>query len=131
MDAWRAHIDADIESIDDHPRVFAHLMTPHVPFLYGDDGEPLGAPPCWPGCGLMPRPLSTQYGLGGTVEWLNGRIVDLVVRIDEQWPGAGIVLFSDHGARFHDVDENHKVLLATRGVDIDTPEVGRVFESLP
>lgn len=121
MDAWRAHVDADIDAVVEagHPQVFAHLMAPHVPFLYGDDREPLGPPPCWPDCGLMPRPLSTQYGLGGTIEWLNERIVRLVDSIDERWPDAVVVVFSDHGARFRDVDENHKVLLAARGVDFD------------
>jgi hypothetical protein len=113
--------------------VFAHVMSPHPPFLYSED-----LPECWTlSCDAF---TSWQESLGLTTqEWaaraalqLDGLNADLLETVDEiltQRPDAVIVLFSDHGARYSRANratEWHNSFLAAR-----TPGNPGLFEDEP
>lgn len=121
MAAVRAHLDASLDVLADaeHPRVFAHLLSPHAPYLYDTTGDVLPAPDCWPECNIFQRTELSPDGLEGTLAYLNRRLIDSIDGILDQWPNATIVLFSDHGGKFlnDDPDEAYRVFLAAR-----TPE---------
>lgn len=135
MGWWRDHIDADMRALEETewPRVFAHFMVPHVPHLYMEDGSPAPLPK-WPGPYMVPRPTTSQ-GLPGTIDWLNVRIVEIVDSILAKHPDATIVLFSDHGNRFTDLEDDHKAFLAARtpgrpGLFVDDPAVGNIVSGV-
>jgi hypothetical protein len=108
--------------------VFAHLMAPHPPFMWDDEGDverPLG---CWLAntCGLF-----AGFGLGiplddyarrmvPQVDALNGRLLSAVQRIVADDPEAIIAIFADHGTRVQSETsaEAHRTLFAARGASV-------------
>ena len=133
MDMWRGHIAGDLAALREtrDPQVFAHLMAPHVPLLYRDDGSP-AKHPCWP-CNFMTQVESTDPALGGTLKWLHTHLIEAIDSLLERWPDATIVLFSDHGHRFTDLDDRYQAFLAARTPGhpeffADDPHIGRVLE---
>jgi hypothetical protein len=54
--------------------------------------------------------------LGGQIEFLNGRLLEMVDRITATDPDAVVILFSDHGARFDSqvTDEYYRTFFAAR-----------------
>lgn len=114
MDGYRSKLDQALELLAStrQRRVFAHIFAPHVPILYTADGTPLGAPECYPGC-----PHHDELGsMAGYIEWLNGKLLEIIDGIFVRRPDAEIVLFSDHGGRFDnsDFDEWTRTFLASR-----------------
>lgn len=113
MDGLRYELDRalDILASTDRRHVFAHIMAPHHPILYNADGTPYRSS-CYAAC-----PPEWELGAtGGYIQWLNGRILEVVDAILERRPDAEIVLFSDHGGRFDPADQEewHRVFLASR-----------------
>lgn len=103
--------------------VFAHVMAPHVPHLYGEDGGPAPAPWCWlvRSCSLFDigqmdlSPEAHSAALRGQVPAVNERVLEAVRRIVRDDPTAYVVLLSDHGARYGEINEEwHRILLAAR-----------------
>lgn len=137
LDLWRKRIDESLSAVatTKHDRVFAHIIAPHVPYLYGPNGEPLGMPTCWPKCSPFWVHPVNHAGLESTIQWLNGRLVETVDQILASRPDAVIVLFGDHGLRVTDIaeEDNYKPLLLARtpgspGLFIDTPQPDVVFQ---
>lgn len=104
---------------------FAHLIPPHLPLLWGVNGEAIGPGACWyerscslytviaDDLGLSPD----EYGraLGWQIEALNQRVRAAVSQVVARDPDAVVVLFSDHGARYEPfADEMHHTFLAAR-----------------
>lgn len=123
MDALRSRLDASLDTLagTEKTRVFAHLMAPHTPYLYGSDGEPLPIQSCWPDCqvftidpGLTDR--ERIDGLSGTLDYMNRRLLETVDDVITKRPNATILLFSDHGGRFSpdDTDEWYRTFYAAR-----------------
>ena len=121
LDNWRAGNGKSF--------VFAHVQAPHPPFLWDDDGpvsEPL---PCWYAveCYLyngFPRDLrltEAEYSamVGGQVASLNEQVLRATERLIHDDPSAVIVIFSDHGTRFRDMQdpEASRSLFAARGTN--------------
>jgi len=138
MDGYRFQLDRAIEVLasTEETHVFAHLLAPHVPFLY-DEVEPTPAPSCWPRCNLFLQEVSDwRAGMDGYLSWLNPKIVETVDAILANHPAAEIVLFADHGGRYDDdVEERHRVFLAARtptrpGLFSDAPHPGSLLSSL-
>lgn len=137
LDARRDRVDESLQTIAtaEESHVFAHLLVPHPPFLYGEDGSPFPAPGCWPGCitqwmvagDVIPR-KEWLPGLAGTLAYLNARLIETIDSILVRRPDAVIVLFSDHGGRLSidDHDEWFETFLVAR-----TPEHPRLFEDSP
>lgn len=134
-DSLRAHLSGTLDVVTQQgmTNVFAHLVSPHPPFLYAED-----LPGCWPAsCDAF---MNWADGLGLTLEeWaskmarqIDGLNADLLTAIDEIIAadrGAVIVLFSDHGGRYRspDVhDEWQRSFLAAR-----TPEHPMLFTEEP
>lgn len=110
----RAHLDDSLASLVELSRpgsgrlVLAHLMAPHLPFLYAADGSGLPVPPYWPRDQLFGSVIEdieidldyyrTMYG--GHLRTVNAKVLATVDAMIAADPDAVIVLFSDHGARY-------------------------------
>jgi hypothetical protein len=116
----RMHFEGSLDLVTSStsPRLFAHLMAPHPPFVYAD-----GLAPCWPGCGIFE---ANAEALGISIhEWgeqmarqlpaVNERILATIDDLLAADPDTVIVLFSDHGGRYGaENDEWHRSFLAAR-----------------
>jgi hypothetical protein len=94
--------------------VFTHIMSPHVPVLFGADGTPREGWPCFPGCGAFDG--GWRFGddildpMAGQVQHLNDLVESSVKRIIEASPEPPIIIvFSDHGGRHH-LDDHAEML---------------------
>ena len=123
----------DILASAEHRRVFAHLVAPHPPFVFGDDETA----ECWPVCHLWAGQIErTGISLDNWVAafdrqlaGLNPLLLETVDSIIAREPDAVIVLFSDHGARYTEamVDtEWHRIFLVAR-----TPGHDDLFADAP
>jgi hypothetical protein len=83
--------------------VFVHVLAPHPPEVLGAAGRPLDVP----GIALPYDETSeiARFGLGeytqrlgGELQFLTGRTLDLVDTVVAADPGAVVVVFSDHGS---------------------------------
>jgi len=106
------------ESAGTSPRfVFAHIMSPHSPYVFAADGSP--ADPCGADCFNHVGPPNAELAdrLIGQIRFLNDRVLIALDRITEVDPAGIIVLFSDHGLRRDraDMDEWYRTLFAARG----------------
>jgi hypothetical protein len=125
-----------ILATSDERRIFAHLMVPHPPFLYGAAGDAEVPRWCWPACGLFDATSERltieadvwAAGMASQLGRINAELLDTVDAIQARHPAAVIVLFSDHGGRYSeaDQDEMHRSFLAAR-----TPGHPRLFAEAP
>lgn len=131
----RNHLEASLAMIatTDARRVFAHLISPHPPFILGPGTH---SRRCWPQCHAF---HGTTEHLDMTIEeWarqmrlqiegLNPMLLDTIDRILAEHPDAVIVLFSDHGGRYTtaEPEEWHRSFLAAR-----TPGYPNLFDVEP
>lgn len=130
-------LDAYAESVDsvfDEARAFAstahdrpaflfmHALSPHPPFLFDAGGRRPDTSVCpFLGCGWGPRLSEMQITmdeyvplLSGQIAYVDGRVIETVDAIRHDDPGAVIVVFSDHGARYETMttDEYYHSLFA-------------------
>lgn len=100
----------------DHPRfVFAHVMAPHAPVVFGPAGEPRDGWPCFPvDCSIFYG--GQEYGkavlgaISDQVEYVNARVAKTaseILALSARKPV--IIFFSDHGHR-HDFDDQAEML---------------------
>jgi hypothetical protein len=142
-DSLRAHFEAslsDLLSLVDpnaHRLVLAHLFQPHLPFLWDASGNPLPVAEAWPQANLYAAQIEVlgmsladySAAMAGDLATLNARLVELVDTIVARDPGAVIVLFSDHGARYSEdlkQTEWYRTFLAAR-----TPDHPALFAADP
>ena len=139
MEGFRQNLSRGIAAIESSEarRVFAHLMSPHPPFLYDADGDPKPALDCWPtSCVLLDSTIEKlgisreawAEAMSEQVAVLNARLlraIDVLLAAD---PETVIVLFSDHGGRraSDESDEWHRSFLAAR-----TPGFPDLFRASP
>lgn len=85
---------AEVQHTIEGPRfVFAHILVPHPPFLFGPEGEPIQTE-----AGLQTKDWS-QYYLG-QLEFVNTKVEELVERIlSEAETPPVIILQADHGSK--------------------------------
>ena len=99
--------------------VFAHILSPHSPYIFAADGGPAGL--CGHECTNHAGPPNRLLGerLIGQVEFLNERVLAAVDGIIEADPDGTVIVFSDHGLRRDraDMDEWFRILFAARGHD--------------
>jgi hypothetical protein len=105
---------ADVELVAaDRPAtphfLFAHVLSPHPPFLFDADGDVPKVEACYvAGCSLWTterKVLSIseadyQQLLAEQVEFINERILEMVDVVADEDPTGVVVLFGDHGIRF-------------------------------
>lgn len=109
--------------------VFAHIYSPHPPYIFAADGGP--AQPCGGRCGNQAGPPNRTLAdrLIGQVRFLNGRVIEALDHIIKVDPKGIVIVFSDHGLRRDraDPDEWLRTLFAARGHsfpdDVTTLEV--------
>jgi hypothetical protein len=147
MDGFRYQLNRSLEILGsaDEPRVFAHLIAPHPPFLYDANGLPMPPPECWPDCVTLEIRTNElgitvdewAAGIGGYLDWLNPRLITAIDQLVARHPDVEIVLFSDHGGRFleSDREEWHRTFLAARtptrpGLFIDSPHPGSILTTM-
>jgi hypothetical protein len=138
MDGLRDRLESSINAVAaaGDRRVFAHLMAPHPPFLYGPGGSAGAAPECWPGCQIFATQIEelrisrASWVARESVHLahINELLIQMVDRILVESPDASIVLFSDHGGRYsaQESDEWHRTFLIAR-----TPGHSRLFGPYP
>jgi hypothetical protein len=114
--------------------VFAHIHSPHPPFVLPEDAA--AAPvPCFPtSCSLWATTLDElgipfndyRERLERQLNELNRQVLDAVRRIVSADPEAVVILLSDHGIRYSlsDRDEQFRSFLAVRapGISSALPE---------
>jgi hypothetical protein len=101
---------AEVQHTIDGPRfVFAHILVPHPPFLFGADGEPITTDP-----GLVTRDWSKYYL--GQLEFVNKKVEELVERLlSEAEVPPIIILQADHGSKLiHENGEPSAEMLKER-----------------
>ena len=106
--------------------VFAHIPSPHTPFVLHAADEPRPTlPDCIPGrCSFWSTTIQdfgmdlTDYrdGLETQLTALNAMVVDTLSGLVSADPDAVILVFSDHGIRYSldDVPEHYRSFIATR-----------------
>jgi len=126
LEGLRDRVDRTLALLPElaEPRVFAHVMAPHPPFLYGAEGYAQTPRWCWPDCGLFTNFIEDlgisreQWGSGMAqqLEGLNERLLETVDELLARHSDAVVVLFSDHGGRTAraELDEWHRSFLAAR-----------------
>ena len=87
---------------DESPKprfVFAHLMNPHPPIVFGPGGEDVTPPECFPAkCTPWLMQSAEQWAaFPGQLQYLNRLIADLAREVIRADPTAVVVLMSDHG----------------------------------
>jgi hypothetical protein len=105
------------QSAGPSPRfVFAHIMSPHHPYVFNADG--LAAEPCEAECANHAGPPNPMLAarLTGQVSYLNQLVLAAVDRIEEVDPEGVVIVFSDHGLRRDPADmaEWSRTLVAAR-----------------
>jgi hypothetical protein len=116
-------------SLDRPMLLFAHIHSPHTPFVLHPYGtEPVPMPDCLP-IQCLPwnatiEELDMSFdefhnGLELQVAELNRLILDAMRRIVDSDPDAMVILMSDHGIRYslEDLDEHYRIFLAARTAD--------------
>ncbi|MEX0626377.1 MAG: hypothetical protein WD402_07525 [Chloroflexota bacterium] len=109
--------------------VFAHIYSPHAPYLFAADGGP--AKSCGYECQNHVGPPNPTLAdrLIGQLRFINGRVIEALDRIIEVDPEATLIVFSDHGLRRDRADSDGwlRTLFASRGEsfpdDVTTLEV--------
>lgn len=106
--------------------LFAHVLSPHTPFVLHPESQlPPEPPKCFPrSCGLWTTPIESldmtfekyREGFLPQLHQLNLLINDAVERIIAADPAAVIILMSDHGSRYSlaDLPEHFRSFLAAR-----------------
>lgn len=108
---------AAIEALAVDPRqqfVFAHLMLPHSPFVFGRDGEPIPQPDCVPTCSIFEGPSDKEEWVrryGDQVVFTNALLLDLIDSLLEGGREPVLILMSDHGARAWREEDPQEMLL--------------------
>lgn len=115
------------EEPDDNPEfVFAHVHSPHTPFvLHPPETSPPTLPDCHPArCAFWSTAIEElgiefaefRQGLLLQLEELNRLTIASIRRIVEADPEAIIVLMSDHGIRYSlaDLPEHYRILISAR-----------------
>ncbi|HEX2767515.1 MAG TPA: hypothetical protein VHR55_12870 [Candidatus Limnocylindria bacterium] len=123
----RTHIERTLDTWADPPSgrtfTFAHVMSPHAPFVFRSDGSPADAPPCYPAtCSLFDSDVgdlgwpADEYvrRWTGQVEHLNTLVLAAVERLVAEDPGAVVLVVSDHGVRGPAEDVQHRNLILAR-----------------
>jgi hypothetical protein len=89
--------------------MLAHVLSPHPPFLFDASGGVPHVEACYAsGCSLWTTELQVlgitpahyEDLLAGQIQFINGKILEMVDRISEEDPDAAVILFGDHGIRF-------------------------------
>jgi hypothetical protein len=132
LDQGRAQVDATLarwSSGTGQRFTFAHVMAPHPPFAWTSGGLVDHPLPCWyeVQCSLFngfPRNLALSEEefaekVGPQVAAINERVLLATERIVDRDPTAIVVIFSDHGTRYRDMQspEAHRTLFAARGTN--------------
>ena len=106
----RAHIQQALEEFAQAPTeptfTFAHVMTPHAPFVYGSDGAFAGSPPCYPASCQLFHPVPDEVGwsrdeywrrMGDHIRYVNQLVLEVVDNLIARDPEGVIIVLSDHG----------------------------------
>lgn len=112
---WKEHIEliqfnlkslAEVPKIQGQKFVFAHILVPHIPFVFAADGTILTDPGYWGGKNAFPvDAVHEKEGYAGQVEFIDTQINSIVQKIlsTSSTPPI-IVIMGDHG--FKEKDRN-------------------------
>ncbi len=117
---WKEHIElvrfnldalSEIPKIDGPKFVFAHILVPHIPFVFAGDGTLRSDPGFWEGKNALPVDANYEKdGYAGQVEFIDNQVLSIFQEIiaNSSTPPI-IVIMGDHG--FKQIDRN-KILNA-------------------
>jgi hypothetical protein len=126
---YGGHIELQLNILDQLPGIatlqeptftFAHILIPHIPYIFAPDGEIRSDPGFF--SGEDSTPINDRYeriGYTGGVEFVNGRILEIVKSlIENSDPSPIIIIQGDHGL---DDDNRFEVLSAYHFPGSDDP----------
>jgi hypothetical protein len=126
---YGGHIELQLNILDQLPGIatlqqptftFAHILIPHIPYIFAPDGEIRSDPGFF--SGEDSTPIDDRYeriGYTGGVEFVNGRILEIVESlIENSDPSPIIIIQGDHGL---DDDNRFEVLSAFHFPGPDDP----------
>jgi len=104
----------DVESVAERSSstphfMLAHVLSPHPPFLFDAVGGVPRVQACYAsGCSLWTTERqvlgisAAEYSrlLDGQIQFINGKVLEMVDRLADVDPTAVVILFGDHGIRF-------------------------------
>lgn len=115
-DQHRGRIESTFATLEADPGrspqlVFAHVMSPHTPFVFGPNGQERPLQPCYPTCGFWDgwvQQLNREdfhEAAVDQIQYINKRVlaaIDAIQRRAETPPV--IIVMSDHGTRLDPFD---------------------------
>ena len=123
----RTNITQTLEAFGTAPEeptfTIAHVMAPHAPFVFGTDGAPASAPPCYPAtCALFDHGVdvlgwsSTEYWqrMTGHLQYINELVLRAADRLITDDPEAIVIITSDHGVDGDTDDVLYRNLITAR-----------------
>jgi hypothetical protein len=146
LDARRGEVIDTIEAMPDVARdpaatfMFAHVVNPHLPFLFDRDGDPpaIECAPCTFATHIDHSGMtSTDFlrAYADQVHHLNGLVLEAIDGVLEHAPDAAVIIFSDHGSRAERVpdDDWYATFFAARtpGHDNVFPDDARPIAIFP
>ena len=95
---------------NDSPKfVFAHLMIPHQPYVFGPNGEPLISKTLT--LEFKPDPLNLDLYLG-QLQFVNIKMKEVLEKLTEIENPPIIIIQSDHGGRVFESENNYERILS-------------------
>jgi hypothetical protein len=126
----REHIESSLAEFANTPdgRVFtfAHVLTPHAPFVYEADGGPATSPPCYPATCQLYHPVADGVGwsrveyrtrMAAHIQHVNQLVLRSIDGLLAQDPNSVVIVLSDHGTSGEDPLDRFRNLILARTPD--------------
>jgi len=135
----REHIEASLAEFANVPQgpvfTFAHVLTPHAPFVYEADGGPAASPPCYPAACQLYNSVAVGVGwsseeyrtrMAAHIQHVNQLVLQSIDGLLAQDPNSVVIVLSDHGTSGEDPLDRFRNLILAR-----TPEHPHLLGDAP
>jgi hypothetical protein len=123
----REHIEASLAEFANVPEgpvfTFAHVLTPHAPFVYEANGGPAASPPCYPASCQLYHPVAEGVGwsrgeyrtrMSAHLQHVNLLVLRAIDNLLARDPHGVVIVLSDHGTSGEDPLDRFRNLILAR-----------------